>query len=213
MTDDEWATFAMLLDKGFKWREQFGPAHEFTYRTLLDGYSGEQISGALRALTARGQKFGPTPGEIIAEIRSDPSRPTFDEMLTLTQTALRAWNRPLTGDYSNEAQMLAAREASVLERASEMHPLVGAFIARHGIRRLQDEIGELDGEYGAVRRNELEAAWSAHLEACEGRDVAALVTGRRDGLRALDPLSALGLRRPVAQIGSGTEPTTQGVQA
>ena len=120
MTNEEWDTFAMLLDKGFKWREPFGEAHVFTYRTLLDGYEAEQIADALRALIARGQKFGPTPGEIIAEIRSDPSMPTFDETLTLVRKALRAWNRPLTAAFSTEAQMIRAREQHVLDAALEI---------------------------------------------------------------------------------------------
>lgn len=202
MTDDEWATFSMLLDKGFKWREPFGEAHAFTYRTLLDGYDSQQISDALRALIAQGQKFGPTPGEIIEQIRKDPLRPTFDEALKLVERALRAANLPLQGEYSSEAQMIQARHENVLKRASGMHPLVASFVGRRDIGRLRDEIGELDGRYGGIRRQELEQAWEAHCEAQDGREVAAITGPRRGELGSFDPLSWMS--GPPRQLNSGT---------
>lgn len=79
MTNDEWASIALLLHRGFKWSEAFGAAHDRAYRILLDGYEAEQIAAALNALVARGQVFGPTAGEIVGEIRRDPDAPTFAE--------------------------------------------------------------------------------------------------------------------------------------
>src|SRR5581483_5658564 len=108
---------------------------------------------------AEGKDFPPSVAAISELARQDPSRPTFDEALTLWRAALRAYNHPLVGEFTTERQMIHAREQHVLDRAQKMHPLVASFISRHGVPRLQDEVGELEGEYGAIRRNELEQAW------------------------------------------------------
>lgn len=170
------------------------------------GMGPEHALAAIRTYRpVDGKDFPPSVAALSKLAQADPSRPTFDEMLTLVTTALRAYNRPLRGDFSTEAQMLGAREAQVLERAQSMHPLVVAFIVRHGVSRLQDEVGELSGEYGGIRRGELERAWGEHVQAFGDREVAALVSGRRGaGLVAFDPLVALGSAPLRRQIGSGS---------
>lgn len=200
MTNEEWDTFAMLLDKGFKWKEPFGPAHEFTYRTLLDGYEPEQIAAVLRMLVARGQVFGPTPGEIVAAIRKDPGAPTFEEAYRLIFGAggvLRA-RLPYDGPVLDPERR---RDAAARARMAEIHPLVASFVDRYGQDRLR--MLEVDHpDYGDLKRKELREAWDRHCEAMEGREVAALASGRRDGLRAFDPLTAIGggVRR---ELGAG----------
>jgi hypothetical protein len=202
MISDEWQTISMLLDKGFKWREPFGEAHAATYRVLLDGYDAEQIAGALRKLIARGQVFGPTPGELVALINEDPSQPTPEEayqMIYGRGGVMRARLKP-GASYASEAQMLGARDQVRLERAQEIHPLLGAFVERFGVHRLA-MLEVDDPEYGELRRKEVREAWVRHCEAFAGREVAAIASGRRSGLGKLDPLSALGVPRPELEPG------------
>jgi hypothetical protein len=171
------------------------------------GLSAERVLMAIRTWPAASD-FPPSAPNLAAAARRDPSKPTFDEALELIRRALRAWNRPLTGDYANEAELLRARERMVMERAESVHPLVASFIARRRIEQLQKELAELgDEEWGSVRRRDLQAAWEQHCEAFEGRETAALATGRRDGLRRLDPLATLGVRSPIAEL----DPSTEGV--
>ncbi|HET6866310.1 MAG TPA: hypothetical protein VFH80_10315 [Solirubrobacteraceae bacterium] len=208
MTQETWARVGRaLLGRWPSQVAQWGESGIAAYVEELqaDGLTPETALAALRSYRPQpGKDFPPSVAAVSQIARSDPSRPTFDEALTLWRTALRAWNRPLTGDYSGEAQMLRARQENVLEAAMGMHPLIASFIARHGVRRLQDEVGELDGEYGAVRRGELEQAWLAHVDAFDGRDVAALTAPRgARGLAAFDPLAALD-GYPRRQLGAGT---------
>jgi len=177
------------------------------------GLTAERMLMAIRTWPA-GSDFPPSAPNLAAAARRDPSKPTFDEALELIRRALRAWNRPLTGDYANEAELLRARERMVMERAESVHPLVASFIARRRIEQLQKELAELgDEEWGSVRRRDLQAAWDQHCEAFEGRDVAAMASGRRDGLQRLDPLAALGIRSTAGELERGddrvTTPPTQ----
>jgi hypothetical protein len=171
MTTEEWDTLALLLDKGFKWREPFGTAHETTYRVLLEGYEGEQIAYALRALIARGQVFGPTPGEIVAVIRHDPERPTFAELL---------------------AQLYDAGGVFGFKRSNvTISPWVTAFVERYGRERLRMlEIN--DPDRGGLRLRDLEQSWTAFLEATEGRAIHELAArSGRGTLGRIDPLAAI----------------------
>lgn len=195
MIREDWTIIAGLIDEW--WPGEFSQSAEHAWHVALADYDAERVTTALRALLARGGTFRPSVAEVVGEIRRDPSKPTFDEALILIQRALRAWNRPLTGDYANEAELLRAREQLVVECAQTVHPLVAAFINRHGIGQLQREIAELGGEeWGGARRKQLQESWEAHCEAFEGREIASLAAGRRDGLRHLDPLVALGISVP-----------------
>lgn len=166
------------------------------------GLTAEQVLTAIRTWPA-GSDFPPSAPNLAAAARKDPSKPTFDEALELWRHALRAWNLPLTGNYGSEAEMAKLRKQRVLDRAAGMHPLVASFVDRHGVYRLQDEVGELDGQYGAIRRQELEAAWQEHCDAFDGRETAALASGRRGEMGRLDPLSALGISAPAGQLEEG----------
>lgn len=193
MTDEQWDSIALLLDKGFKWKESFGDAQLTTYRILLDGYDEEQIAGALRILVARGQVFGPTPGEIVSLIRKDAAKPTFIETYRLIYGAggiLRA--RPQESSFADLGERGRAYRQAQRDRAATMHPLVASFAERYGFDRLEGlELN--DPDYGDAKRRELERQWDEHCDAMEGRDLAAIALPRSDrgGLARLDPLSAL----------------------
>lgn len=166
------------------------------------GVTPEAALVAIRCCPAE-QKFPPSAPELAAAARRDPSKPTFAEALVLIQSALRAWNQPLQGDFANEAQMLKAREQQVADRAKEAHPLVSSFIGRYGVSRLQDALADLaDETYGGVRRKALQAEWARHCEAQEGREVAAIVAPRRGELDSFDPLVTLGAPRRALESGS-----------
>jgi hypothetical protein len=85
-----------------------------------------------------------------------------------------------------------------------MHLLIRPFIERQGIDRLQ-RIPIDDPDWGWKHRGELEEAWDAHVEAFDGRQVAALAAGRPDGLRQLDPVAAMSLPGQAQQLEAGSE--------
>lgn len=191
---DEWASLCLIIEEG--WPGEFTDAAEQAWRLLLDDYDAGQVLAAVKGLVARGGAFRPSVAEVVAEIRRDPSRPTFEEMCWLVfgpGGILKARPAP-GGRYDNEAHMLKARDDAALDRAREFHPLVSSFVERFGVARLRTLDLE-DPEYGELRRRDLREAWDRHREAMEGREVTALVAGRRDGLRALDPLAAVGAPR------------------
>ena len=205
MTNDEWDSICLLLDKGFKWREPFAEVQAGVYRTLLEGHSADEVLTVIRALVARGQVFGPTPGEIVAEMRSDPSAPTFIEAYALIygrRGILRA--RPNVTTFADEGERGRAYRAAQRARAATMHPLVADFCERYGYDRL--ELLEVnDPTWGDAKRRELEGAWNTHVERLGERGVRAIAERRGDGLARLDPLSVV--RPPVPaprQVGSGT---------
>ena len=159
------------------------------------GLTAEQTLVAIRSWPA-GSDFPPSAPNLAAAARKDPGAPTFDEALMLIRKALKAFNLPLTGNYSNEAEMLKARYGLIEARALESHPLVASFMAAHRTEELHDLVGGLgDEEYGSLRRRDLERAWDRHCEASEGREAVALASGRRDGLHEFNPLAALGRGR------------------
>lgn len=201
-TDDRRQAASLLLGSWPGTMAAWGREAITAYLAVLEarGLTAEQVRAAILAWPA-GSDFPPSAPNLAAAALNDPATPTFDELLTLIRTALRATTLPLHGDFSNEAQMIQAREQRVLERAEGMHPLVFSFIARHGVRRLQVEVGDLDGDYGAIRRNELAAAWDEHRDRMRDRDVHAISAGQRRGeLGRFDPLAALG---PVARPAAG----------
>lgn len=173
---------------------------------------GLDAADVLRAVGTwpAGTDFPPSAPNLAAAAMKDPGKPTFPEALRLIRVALAMWNRPLTGDYANEAEMLKAREGAVVTRAATLPPLVASFIATYKLDELQRIVEQLgDEKYGSVRRRDLEHAWDRYCEAFEGREVAALASGRRGELGAFDPLAALrrgGTEFPYTpkQVGSGS---------
>ena len=192
---DQWDVFAGLLDRG--WPGELEPAGENAYRVLLDDCEPEALVAALKRLLHRGQRFRPSAAELLAEARRDPSAPTFDEAYVLIfgpRGVLAA--RPSRAALQEARDPRAAHNEAALERAQELHPLVYSFVARQGAERLR-LLPLADPQYGELRRKELREAWDAHVEAAEGREVAALASGAgREGLRRLDPLVALEAAAP-----------------
>lgn len=160
---------------------------------------------ALVAIRSHDGAFPPSAGELAALARCDPSQPTFVECYALIYGRggiLRA--RPAESTFADEGERGRAYRAAQRARAATMHPLVGSFVDRYGLDRL--ELLPLnDPEWGDAKRRDLEAAWDAHVEANEGRLVRAIAERRGDGLARLDPLSSLpGAERfPLRQIGDG----------
>jgi hypothetical protein len=152
------------------------------------GVTSEAALLAIRSCPAE-QRFPPSAPELAALARRDPSAPTFEEMLRLWKLARKA--RPLESRFDNEAHMLSARNDAAMARAFELHPLVGSFVERFGVGRLR-MLPLDDPDWGEKRKADLREAWDRHCEAMEGREVAAVAAGRRDGLRAFDPLAVLG---------------------
>jgi hypothetical protein len=161
----------------------------------------EQALIAIRSCPGE-QKFPPSAPELAALARQDPSLPTFTEALILVRQALKAWNRPLLGDYANEADMLKARDRNVELVAGSVHPRVASFIGSFRLSELQRIVMDLsDDRFGMARRRDLERAWTAHCAAHDGREVAAIASGRRGELAAFDPLRTF--VGPPRQIGAG----------
>ncbi len=200
ITADEWETLCLLIEEG--WPGEFTDATSSAWRVLLDDFDSTQVLGAVKTLVASGGTFRPSVAEIVAAIRHDPSAPTFEEMLRLVfgpDGIMRA--RPSVTTFPDGGAMARAYHEARKARAGEVHPLVGAFALRYGLDRLAGL--ELDhAEYGDLKRKELRASWDQHVKVMDGRDVAALVSGRRaEGLRAFDPLATLGDTRPQIQTG------------
>jgi hypothetical protein len=196
MNDRDWQRLFALLDHG--WPGELTADAAGAYRALLDGTDLDAIVAAVRRLLHEGRTFRPSAAEILGTARTDPSRPTWEEAFRLIfgpRGALAARRPP--GIYADQRAMALADDAAVRDRLTGMHPLVGAFVERQGIERLRslplDERNADDPADAMWRRKELREAWDRHLEATDGREVAALAAGgdHTEGLRRLDPLSAL----------------------
>lgn len=193
MTDDQWKALAMLLDKGFKWREPFVGAVEDTYQVLLDGYEPAQIASAITALVASGQVFGPTPGEIVAQIREDPDIPVWSEAYDKIygrRGILRARPPYPSGGWTGD-QLQVAQDKLGLELADEYHPLFGAFVRTQTLRRLR-MLHVDDPNHGELVRKELGEDWALFIATTDRRQVAAIAAGgQRRGLRRVDPSTVI----------------------
>lgn len=193
-TPAQWEAFCGLMEEA--WPGEFDDTAARSYRLLLDGIEPERVVGALRSLLVGGQRFRPSVSELLAAVRHDPSRPTFDEALTLIfdpRHGVMSARPPKRGVWKENAWKVA-RDAARTHRLDEVHPLVASFINRVTFGRL-DHI-DLGNEW---HRKELREAWDRHVDTTDGREVAVLARGTgRDGMRQLDPLSALGLDRPAA---------------
>jgi hypothetical protein len=204
-TEERWAMFFELLDKGWPGEldEQDAPA----YRVLLGDVDPERIVAGLRRLLHHGARFRPSAAELLAAGRRDPGRPTFPEALRLifgVRGVLRA--RPEQRRYDTPGERHRLYRDAALQRASLMHPLIGAFVQTQGLDRLR-ELQLEDPDYGPLRRKELEAEWNAMLERFDERQVAAdaLPVGdaRRGQLHSFDPLVALATIAPAGALPAG----------
>jgi hypothetical protein len=190
MTRDEFAAGpSFVLDGG--WPGDFTTNDEDAYYYLLNDHTAPDIMRALKAL--RHQKYRPSASEIANVLApAQAATPTFDEMFALL--------------FSPRGALAAPGEQGTRDRLATMHPLVAAFAERQGIQRLK-ELPVHDPDDGHWRRKELRDAWTAHVDAFDGRELVTLATGQpRGGLHRLDPLAALTASRP--DIAAGLPRTT-----
>lgn len=206
-TDEEWATFTAVLSRGFAARDPFTDADAAVYRLLLDDVDPAAALRSVREIVLEGQALRPKPGEIVERSRRDRGTPTFAEAYRLIfgpRGVLKA--RPAQRVFADAGARGRAEQQAALDRAASMHPLVAAFVERQGVDRLRGL--ELDDpDYGPVRRRDLEQAWNEHVEAFDGREVAALAAGAprgQAGLHTFDPLAVLAPGRPAPVLGPAT---------
>jgi hypothetical protein len=200
--DEMWEGFCALLDEG--WPGEFDETARISWRVLLDTTPPDQAVAALRRLLLRGGRFRPSVSELLAETRSDPSMPTFDEAWLMIRRALRAPGFVTAArrrfSETGKAFMSPKDEAKLRAQAMEdaiapTHPAVRRFVAVQGWGRLGEACDE---EWGPARLKNLRDAWGEQAHATDGREIAVLASGGgRQGLRQLDPLAG------IPQIGAG----------
>lgn len=177
----------------------------YVEEVLARGISPDQALHAIRGCPAD-QAFPPSAPELAGLARQTEAgpAPTFDEALTLIYGKggiLRA--RPEQRTFDTVAEQARAVNGARVARARQLHPLVGSFAVRYGLERLH-LLPINDPDYGGVRRRELERAWTQHVEAMQGRELAAIAIGEpRRGLTKFDPLAALGQRPAVGELETG----------
>lgn len=165
---DQWQAFCALA--AASWPGEFSEADRKAWRVLLDEIEPPVAIEGLKRLLYSGRQFYPRPAvsDLLAATRDDPSQPTFDEAVALIYRA---------------ACFFGNRR---VEWLSERAPLVASFVEVQG----PDRVFCLpldDPEWGEKHRRELREAWDRHLQASEGRQVAALASGQ-EGLRQLKPI-------------------------
>lgn len=198
---DEWQAFCTLIDEA--WPGDFDAGAEEAWRTLLDDVEPVAALAAMKRLLVAGNTFRPSVAELMGEMRRDPSKPTFDEMMRLVYGQGGVLKARATGTYRNATEQRAAQQQARVDAMNAAHPLVGSFVDRQGFERLS-QLPIHDPEYGELRRKELKMAWDAHVDACDGREVFAIAAGTgAKGLRKLDPLAALPRPQTALSPGSG----------
>jgi hypothetical protein len=167
----------------------------------------DQALVAIRACPA-GQKWPPSAPELAGLVRRDAAIPTGPEALELIfgRGGVLSARTPIRKGSWNAGERDAANKQAMTERAAGMHPLIGAFIEREGGLERLVRLDLDDLEYGEVRRHQLVMSWHEHVSACADRELSAIAAGRRnEGLQRLDPLAALRLAAPVAEITGGDQ--------
>lgn len=208
-TDTQWDAFCALVEEA--WHGEFDDHARSTWRVLLDGLAPDAAAQGLRRLLLEGHRHRPSVSVLLEAARRDPSRPTFDEAMMLLYGpggVLRATpaRAGAVVTYRHERDRRRLYDEAAIERAQGMHPLLGSFIARQGLDRLRG-LQLDDPEWGDAKRRDLERAWNEHVATFDGREVAAIASGRRDELERLDPLKALGLPTGQRQLPEGQETT------
>lgn len=197
---EQWEPFVSILRHGFAAKDRLTEAEENVYAVLLDKIDPSDAVQALTEMVLAGRALRPKPGEIVATIRRDPAVPTFEEFCALVfgPKGLLTLQPPPRGRWLGDEKANAVREL-VNARLEQMHPLVGAFVARVGLgklRQLPVEASSFVGESGSWENEakwalkELRESWDRHVEASDGREVA--VRSGRGGLHSHNPLDVLG---------------------
>jgi uncharacterized protein with von Willebrand factor type A (vWA) domain len=180
MTQDEFEAPRRVLAGG--WPGDFSDGDAAAYFFLLEDFPAVDVLAALKALVGR-SRFRPSASDIVAVLSPERAgQPTFGEMFELL--------------FGTRGALTARGVEGTRARLADMHPLVAGFAERSGIQRLK-ELPVHDPDDGHWRKQELEQAWTEHVQACELRGTAALAArSGSDALTRLDPLAALGLGGP-----------------
>lgn len=158
------------------------------------GLTAEQAVVALRSWEGA---FPPSAGDASKSARKDPGAPTFDEGWLAIRRALRApgYAEARRQHFAEAGSTFITEEADreLLDDArraaiAQAHPHVRRFVSVVGWERLA---AATDEEWGAARLHELRGAWEVQEQAADGRQIAALASGSREGLRQLDPLASI----------------------
>lgn len=157
------------------------------------GVRPEDALGAIRSCDG---EFPPSAGRLAALARRDPSAPSFAEAFTLIFGRGGLLSARPRGAFATDCQRRQAEQQAVAQRAATLHPLIAGFARAYGVARLR-QLQVDEPEYGGIVRRDLQREWEEFVAATDRRHVAALTAGgdRRDGLRGLDPLAALGAGR------------------
>ena len=171
---------------------------------------GLTADDTLRAILTwpAGSDFPPSAPNLAAQALEDPSVPTFDEAWQLIRVCLAARTQVRKAIWE-PGEREGLNEQAMRDRSLEpdIHPLVASFVDRQGgpLRLRSLGLDDPENQYREARRHELAERWAEHCDVFEGREVAALASGRRgEGLGRLDPLSVLGGKAERPQIGAGT---------
>jgi hypothetical protein len=179
-------------------------------------FTAEQAGDALKRLRDSGQKFPPRVPEIANAIHTDRSTPSWAEAYTLLfgrPDGVVHARVPRDARPADENERRELHETAMLQRAAQLHPMIGAFVAAFGARRL-DGVQIDDEKYGALERERLREQWLEFVERADARrrEGAPLLTAplARRGLgaggpRRLDAVAQLGLRTSLAGEGSAPE--------
>lgn len=192
MTPDEWDGIALLIEHG--WKGEFDDDAQAAYRILLDGFSADQVTVALRVLLRTGTVHVPAAAEIVQTIEADPDLPTFEEMLEAVYGPggvihARARGVPDRG-WWEIGERERADELAQLAKAGECGPLIERFVRQVGPGWLGRQRPQ--GEYMFHRRRDLKEEWERFVDVAQRRDVYALAMPRRGGeLQQVDPLKAI----------------------
>lgn len=218
ISDSDWDVLCALLHEG--WPGDFDDETATVWRMMLADFDADQVGRGVTAHMARGGSFRPSVSELVGEIRRDPGKPTFAQVVeaifgpdgVLSPMTSRARVRRAriaacqlgcddgwsVDEATNTATPCECRGVSEpvtdeirLVRADERHRLIGGFVRDQGLARLR----RLDLEHpkhGEARRKLLGDAWEEFLDREETREVHQLAGGRRRGeLVRFDPAALI----------------------
>jgi hypothetical protein len=163
--------------------------------------SCEQALLALRCYDPTAD-FPPSAATVAQQARRDPSLPTGEEAVVLVRWALGA-RAPTTKTVWADGERQNADRRAMLERASECHPWLAAFITRYLPRLAALDLAD---DAAPWDRRTLIEMWRAFVEKAQERDLAALLRGGSRGeLGRFDPLAVLTAGAP-RELKAGARP-------
>lgn len=185
LTDDEWDSIALVMDKC--WKGHFDDETAMAYRMMLaPRFEASQILAALNELAESGSPFLPAVPEIVQTARKmqEPELPSWSEVFAGIDKGIRFQSQQASLDWISE----------------NVHPVVAKFVVAEGWETLR-MTPFFDPDYGALRQRDLKARWESFVEVAKerlarGRALEA-VTGRRGiGPARLDMAALLEDARP-----------------